>query len=52
MCQNVADEFLAAVHMVDPKKMVDTGTFRVDAKGSQQRTVVRSENCLGKEMQH
>ena len=43
MCQNVVDEFLSAIHKIDPKKMVDTGTFRIDAEGKQQRSIVRKD---------
>ena len=40
VCKNVVDEFEAAIWRVDPKKMIDTGTFRVDNKGSQARSIV------------
>ncbi len=40
VCQYTIDEFEAAIYKVDPKKMIDTGTFRVDDKGSQKRSVV------------
>ena len=40
VCQSLMDEFLNAIHKIDPKKMVDTGTFRVDPKGNQKRSVV------------
>ncbi len=42
MCKNLVEEFLSAVHRVDPKKMVDTGTFRIDAEGKQKRSIVRA----------
>ena len=41
VCQNLADEFLSAVHMIDPAKMIDTGTFRINGQGEQKRSVVR-----------
>ena len=40
VCKNVIDEFEAAIYKVDPKKMVDTGTFRINEKGEQKRQVV------------
>lgn len=40
VCRATVDEYLWAVLKVDPKKMVDTGTWRVDKTGSQQRHVV------------
>jgi len=40
VCKNVVDEFEAAIWRVDPKKMIDTGTFRVDNKGSQARSII------------
>ena len=41
VCRATVEEYLWAVLKVDPKKMVDTGTWRVDKTGSQQRHVVR-----------
>merc|ERR1712183_634498 len=38
--KNVIDEFEAAIYKVDPKKMVDTGTFRLNENGEQKRQVV------------
>jgi len=40
VCKNVIDEFEAAIYKVDPKKMVDTGTFRLNENGEQKRQVV------------
>ncbi len=41
VCQFMADEFLVAIDKVDPKKMADTGSFRLNGDGEQKRTVVR-----------
>jgi len=40
VCQNVVTEFEAAIWRIDPKKMIDTGTFRVNEKGAQQRKII------------
>ena len=40
VCQSLAEEFYAEINKIDPKKMIDTGTFRVDGKGNQDRSVV------------
>jgi len=40
VCQSLSEEFLAAIRRVDPSKMVDTGTFRINEKGEQKRSVV------------
>jgi predicted nucleic acid-binding protein len=40
VCQSVIDELETAIYKIDPKKMVDTGTFRVNEKGEQKRSVV------------
>ena len=40
VCENVVTEFEAAIWRIDPKKMIDTGTFRVNEKGVQQRQIV------------
>ena len=40
VCKNLIKEFDAAIWKIDPKKMIDTGTFRVNEKGSQERTIV------------
>lgn len=42
VCKNVIKEFEAAIFKIDPKKMIDTGTFRVNEKGEQKRSIVRS----------
>lgn len=40
VCNAVVDEFQAGIDKVDPKKMIDTGSFRVDTHGQQKRTTV------------
>jgi len=40
VCQNLVKEFDAEIFKIDPKKMVDTGTFRINEKGNQQRQIV------------
>ena len=40
VCQNVVKEFEAAIFKVDPKKVIDTGTWRVNEGGEQKRQVV------------
>lgn len=40
VCQSLVDEFKYAIGKVDPRKMVETGTFRVDGKGEQAKTSV------------
>ena len=42
VCESLAEEFKAEIQKIDPKKMVSTGTFRVDGQGNQDRSVVRS----------
>jgi len=49
VCQNVIQEFEAAIWRIDPKKMIDTGTFRVNEKGDQKRQIIpyaRSQSHL------
>jgi len=49
VCQNVIQEFEAAIWRIDPKKMIDTGTFRVNANGDQKRQIIpyaRSQSHL------
>ena len=41
VCKATVEEYLWAVMKVDPKKMIDTGTWRLDKSGSQQSHVVR-----------
>ena len=41
VCQNLVNEFEAAIFKVDPKKVIDTGTWRVSEKGEQKRQIVR-----------
>lgn len=38
VCRAVVDEFEAAIHKVDPKKVVEAGSFRVSPDGSQKGT--------------
>jgi hypothetical protein len=40
VCRSVIDEFRAEILKVDPKKMIDTGTFRINDKGEQARSIV------------
>merc|ERR1712241_753813 len=40
VCKNLVNEFEAAIFKVDPKKVIDTGTFRVNEKGEQKRQIV------------
>ena len=40
VCKALVYEFNAEIYKIDPKKMIDTGTFRVDDKGEQKRSVV------------
>jgi len=49
VCQNVIQEFEAAIWRIDPKKMIDTGTFRINEKGEQKRQIIpyaRSQSHL------
>ena len=41
VCRSLVDEFESEIYRVDPKKMVDTGTFRINGNGDQSRSVVR-----------
>lgn len=40
VCQNVVKEFEAAIFKVDPKKVIDTGTWRVNEGGEQKRQII------------
>jgi len=40
VCKNLINEFDAAIWKIDPKKKIDTGTFRINEKGSQERQIV------------
>jgi hypothetical protein len=40
VCRAIVDEFKSEIYKVDPKKMIDTGTFRVNEKGEQARSIV------------
>ena len=45
VCRAVVNEFAWAVLRVDPKKMTDTGTWRIDEKGENKRNIVSSLNA-------
>jgi len=40
VCRATVNEFAWAVMRVDPKKMVDTGTWRINAEGNNKRQVI------------
>lgn len=40
VCQSVVDEYKFAVEKIDPNKMTESGTFRVDGDGVQAKTSV------------
>ena len=40
VCKAVVEEVSAAINKVDPKKKIETGTFRLSPDGSQEKTVV------------
>lgn len=40
VCRSVIDEFRSEIYKVDPNKMIETGTFRINAKGEQAKTIV------------
>ncbi len=46
VCKSVVDEFKYSIAKVDPKKMVESGTFRVDGNGVQAKTSVRYSSSL------
>ena len=41
VCRSLVDEFESEIYRVDPKKMIDTGTFRINGNGDQSRSIVR-----------
>lgn len=41
VCKSVVDEFKYSIAKIDPKKMIESGTFRVDGNGVQAKTSVR-----------
>lgn len=47
VCQGLMEEFKAAIHKIDPLKMVDTGTFRINDKGEQARSIVSNIRFIG-----
>ncbi len=46
MCKSLVEELEAAIAKVDPKKKIETGTFRLDGAGSQTKTLVSETNCF------
>jgi hypothetical protein len=40
VCKSLVEELEAAIAKVDPKKKIETGTFRLDGAGSQTKTLV------------
>jgi hypothetical protein len=46
VCESLVDEFKYEISKVDPRKMVETGTFRVDGKGEQAKTSVNGFEVL------
>ena len=40
VCKNVIDELEAAIYKIDPKKVIDTGTYRVNEKGENKKKIV------------
>ena len=40
VCQNVIYEFEAAIYKIDPKKVIDTGTYRVNENGDKAKKIV------------
>ncbi len=44
MCKSLVEELEAAIAKVDPKKKIETGTFRLDGAGSQTKTLVSDTN--------
>ena len=47
VCQAAVEEFKYEIFKVDPKKMIDTGTFRVNEKGEQARSIVSISLTIG-----
>ena len=46
VCRATVSEYAWAVLRVDPKKMIDTGSWRIDEKGQNKRQVVSKYNCI------
>jgi hypothetical protein len=46
VCKSLVEELEAAIAKVDPKKKIETGTFRLDGAGSQTKTLVSETNCF------
>jgi hypothetical protein len=44
VCKSLVEELEAAIAKVDPKKKIETGTFRLDGAGSQTKTLVSKSN--------
>jgi hypothetical protein len=44
VCKSLVEELEAAIAKVDPKKKIETGTFRLDGAGSQTKTLVSETN--------
>jgi hypothetical protein len=40
VCKSLVEELEAAIAKVDPKKKIETGTFRLDGAGSQTKTLI------------
>ena len=40
VCRNLMNEFDAAIYKIDPKKVIDTGTYRVNEKGERAKKIV------------
>jgi hypothetical protein len=41
VCKSLVEELEAAVAKVDPRKKIETGSFRLDGAGAQTKTLVR-----------
>ncbi len=50
MCKSLVEELEAAIAKVDPKKKIETGTFRLDGAGSQTKTLVSDTHCCLRSM--
>ena len=46
VCRNLINEFEAAIWKIDPKKVIDTGTYRVNEKGVRDKKIVREFNFV------
>jgi len=45
VCQSMVDEFKYSIDKVDPRKTIETGSFRVDGNGEQAKISVCLELC-------